>query len=413
MNLIFLSGTIIFSYKKLRLIIKNKYESLLLPVFIASSLFFINIGQYANPYTLTCFLLVTADYFFLKIFLKKTSWFNVVLFSLFFTLGFYTNYVSGIYMMIVLTIFLIDCIKNKKINFYALYSLILISLLCFFQLFHFITNLNNFADLTPRPLIDSKSIIELFFIKIINQRFVSPGTLIISSIVFFLVIWQAIILFKKSNNNSKIFFILKGFQIFFPFLLVYFLHYFFSFHLVSRLFFLCLIGFFILCNVVLVSIKKSKLIISFIYLYLLLTLIYNFSVYKNAVETTPKFKKIAQELTKSCDDNSLYLINSSMFDYYPLLNYYIWDFDLPKKMRKNNNGLCVFKNTIVFDSETKMTVIDKSIDTSTKKKVFIIYLTKTISDIRINDYIKACNNTPSCKTYVVMFWQLKTDTFYL
>ena len=94
-------------------------------------------------------------------------------------------------------------------------------------------------------------------------------------------------------------------------------------------------------------------------------------------------------MENSCSENSLYIVNSSFYDYFPIIDYYLWDYDLPKNQRNIEKSLCVANNLIIFDTITGLQDNTNN-NLKNKDKIYFIYLTNSIADKRFYNYLQLC-----------------------
>ena len=379
-----LTGLFLYKMSYLFFSKSNKY---LLPALIMGSYLFIFLSIYARDYQLAACFLIISNYFYLKIHFSKYNVSDIVFFSIFLTFAAYTSYTTIFYIISIL-IFDFYCLIRKKLNIkVSFFSFGLAGLLSLPQFIIALKNIINISGVAPPVKVSIFNMIDyvasgtFFFLAQLPDYCVD---------LFLLIIFLIIIYLFRNLKNTKIksILILSIIFIFVPFISMYILRKFLHYHLTTDLFFLSSMGIFIILTIFFTH-KKSlfiKLFLAIYYLTILFSLSNNNIFYKKYFTSN---KYLTRIMENSCSENSLYIVNSSFYDYFPIIDYYLWDYDLPKNQRNIEKSLCVANNLIIFDTITGLQDNTNN-NLKNKDKIYFIYLTNSIADKRFYNYLQLC-----------------------
>lgn len=395
-NLIFFLVNIIF-LTKISSFFSTGPTRLFLPVLFSVSNFFIYIDTNANPYSLALTFSIICTYYFIKIMISKFNNIDLFLFSFFLSLFLSTSYSIAYFYLCIFPFFISKYLKNKLKTKVLVKIIFLTLLFSSFQIIILFLNLKYFSGLTPNlPTFINKILLNLltsnfYFLSIIfDKKYIF---IIILTIIFLLTILSSL----KRKNHKKIFFLQLCFTfILVPILTMIILNKILHFHMTIRLLFLSSLGLIGVFYIFLTNLNKKffNLSIILLFIFLIYTIVNQSNLFN---KNNTNNKSIAYTMLKICNDKSFYIINSENYDFYPIVYYYLYDFDYDKKIIDfENKTKCVLDNLVVFDNKVGKIDISKK-NYLEKNNYYFILLSNRIFNIEIKKYLqlclkKTCNN---------------------
>lgn len=394
-NLLFFLINVIF-LTKISSFFSTGAKKLFLPVLFSMSNFFIYIDINANPYSLALTFSIISTYYFIKIMISKFRDIDLFLFSFFLSLFLSTSYSIAYFYLCIFPFFISKYLKNK-LKIKILMKIVFLTLLfSSFQIIIFFLNLKYFSGLTPNlPTSINEILLNLltsnfYFLSIIfDKKYIF---IIILAVIFLLTILSSF----KIKNHKKIFFLKLCFTfIFVPILTMITLNKIFHFHMTIRLLFLSSLGLIGIFYIFLTNLNKKifNLLTILLFIFLIYTIVNQLNqINKNNTNN----KGIAYTMLKTCNNKSFYIINSENYDFYPVLYYYLYNFDYDKIIIDfKNKTNCVLDNLVVFDNRVGKIDISKK-NYLEKNNYYFILLSNKISNAEIKKYLQLCSKK-TCK----------------
>ncbi|HJX59415.1 hypothetical protein A2V61_02235 [Candidatus Woesebacteria bacterium RBG_19FT_COMBO_47_8] len=390
-NFIFGLGTIAALYKISSLILR-KVNNLLLPALFSISAFFVRTGWEAKPYPMALFLQIVSFYFLLKSF-REGGKRNIFLVSLFASLSLYASYTSALYIFSLFLFIVIAFWINKehfRSGMRALALTVLFSIPIVFLLFK---NFSLFGTLTPNFGIRGENFWEIstgyqFFY---NQRL---GTVLKG--LFLLDIWALLftlrgLIRKTALPESRLF---VGLTVLSNILVVGFLKK-FGYHFTSNLFNFSAISLLIIFLFWFQDAKRKSVLLALLFILLVTQNVFQSGYFGNKNNNPNQVvtnSEIRNFLVTNCKPDTLFVVNSADFNFYPLAYYYRSAYDLSPKSPFWLGSGCLEHRFVIIDNKFGIQEESVAKDIGQVDTLYFVLLSRNLEGGRLYQYLNLCKD---------------------